>query len=62
MWTDGIDALDEDHRKQARHRRASEKIYNIGNPANNLSVRDLAKTMVELALTYPEYRDERRRK
>ena len=35
---------------------ASGKIYNVGNPTNNLSVRDLAKNMVQLALTYPEYR------
>jgi nucleoside-diphosphate-sugar epimerase len=35
---------------------ASGKIYNIGNPRNNVSVRDLAQMMVELALEYPEYR------
>ncbi|MEW9899996.1 bifunctional UDP-4-keto-pentose/UDP-xylose synthase [Chitinivorax sp. PXF-14] len=37
--------------------RASGKIYNIGNPVNNFSVRELAEMMLELALTYPEYRD-----
>ncbi len=36
---------------------ASGKIYNIGNPANNYSVRDLARMMLDLALTYPEYCD-----
>ena len=36
---------------------ASGKIYNIGNPANNYSVRELAQMMLELALTYPEYRE-----
>jgi nucleoside-diphosphate-sugar epimerase len=36
---------------------ASGKIYNIGNPANNFSVRELAAMMLERALTYPEYRD-----
>ena len=36
---------------------ASGKIYNIGNPQNNVSVKDLARMMVDLALTYPEYRD-----
>jgi nucleoside-diphosphate-sugar epimerase len=36
---------------------ASGQIYNIGNPANNFSVRDLARMMVELAHTYPEYRE-----
>jgi len=35
---------------------ATGKIYNIGNPKNNLSVRELAQTMVKLALEYPEYR------
>jgi nucleoside-diphosphate-sugar epimerase len=35
---------------------ATGKIYNIGNPANNVSVRDLATMMVDLALRYPEYR------
>ena len=34
---------------------ASGKIYNVGNPKNNYSVRELAKMMVDLALTYPEY-------
>ncbi len=34
---------------------ASGKIYNIGNPANNFSVRELAQMMLDLALTYPEY-------
>jgi nucleoside-diphosphate-sugar epimerase len=34
---------------------ASGKIYNIGNPANNFSVRDVATMMLDLALTYPEY-------
>ncbi|MEQ1880846.1 MAG: bifunctional UDP-4-keto-pentose/UDP-xylose synthase [Burkholderiales bacterium] len=34
---------------------AAGKIYNIGNPRNNYSVRELAQMMIELALTYPEY-------
>ncbi|HLA36195.1 MAG TPA: bifunctional UDP-4-keto-pentose/UDP-xylose synthase [Rhodocyclaceae bacterium] len=34
---------------------ASGKIYNIGNPANNYSVRELAALMLELAAQYPEY-------
>ena len=37
--------------------KASGNIYNIGNPGNNYSVRELAEMMLELALTYPEYRD-----
>jgi nucleoside-diphosphate-sugar epimerase len=32
-------------------------IYNIGNPANNYSVRELAAMMLVLAREYPEYRD-----
>jgi nucleoside-diphosphate-sugar epimerase len=36
---------------------ATGRIYNIGNPANDYSVRQIATMMVDLALTYPEYRD-----
>jgi nucleoside-diphosphate-sugar epimerase len=36
---------------------ASGRIYNIGNPDNNYSVRELAMMMLDLAKTYPEYRD-----
>ncbi|MGB5079728.1 MAG: bifunctional UDP-4-keto-pentose/UDP-xylose synthase [Burkholderiales bacterium] len=51
---DGIDAL----MKIIDNRRgiATRKIYNVGNPKNNYSVRELARMMVELALEYPEYR------
>jgi len=34
---------------------ASGKIYNVGNPANNFSVRELAQNMLALAARYPEY-------
>jgi len=40
---------------------ASGKIYNIGNPRNNFSVRQLAEMMVELALELPEYEKAARR-
>ncbi len=52
---DGIDALMKiiDN----RNGRASRRIYNIGNPANSLSVRELAEQMLRAAATYPEYRD-----
>jgi len=40
---------------------ATGKIYNIGNPANNLSVRDLARMMLDLAARYPEYRESAQR-
>ena len=36
---------------------ASGKIYNLGNPKNNFSVRELATMMLELSKAYPEYRD-----
>ena len=51
---DGIDAL----MKIIENKNGvtSHKIYNIGNPKNNLSVKELAQMMVDLALTYPEYR------
>ena len=35
---------------------ANGKIYNIGNPKNNYSVKDLAQMMLDLAVKYPEYR------
>ena len=36
---------------------ASGQIYNIGNPKNNFSVRELATMMLELSKKYPEYKD-----
>jgi len=39
---------------------ASGKIYNIGNPDNNYSVRDLARMMLDLALTYSGVQGDRR--
>jgi nucleoside-diphosphate-sugar epimerase len=35
--------------------KASGQIYNIGNPLNNYSIRDLAHMMLKLAAEYPEY-------
>jgi nucleoside-diphosphate-sugar epimerase len=34
---------------------ATGKIYNIGNPSNNYSIRELAALMLGLAVKYPEY-------
>jgi nucleoside-diphosphate-sugar epimerase len=51
---DGIDALM--RVIENRDGIASGKIYNIGNPANDYSVRELAGMMLELAAEYPEYR------
>ncbi len=36
---------------------ATGRIYNIGNPDNDYSVRELAGMMLELAKSYPEYRE-----
>jgi nucleoside-diphosphate-sugar epimerase len=38
-----------------RDGRATGKIYNIGNPANDLAVRELAELMLEIAREFPEY-------
>src|SRR5512146_2594998 len=53
--SDGIDAL----MKIIENKNgiATGRIYNIGNPANNYSVRDLAKMMLQLAAQYPEHRE-----
>jgi len=55
---DGIDAL----MKIIENRNgiATGKIYNVGNPRNNYSVRELAQMMIDLALEYPEYRAQAR--
>lgn len=37
--------------------KANGKIYNIGNPANDLSIRELAEIMLEIAREIPEYRE-----
>ena len=38
-----------------KDRVASGKIYNIGNPANDLSIRELAELMLATARSIPEY-------
>lgn len=50
---DGIDALMAIIRNADG--KASGQIYNIGNPANNCSIRALAETMLAVAARYPEY-------
>jgi nucleoside-diphosphate-sugar epimerase len=37
---------------------ADGKIYNIGNPANDLSIKELAELMLSMALKIPEYRQQ----
>lgn len=56
---DGIDALMKIVANE--NGAASGKIYNIGNPRNDYSVRELATMMLELAVTYPEYRESAQR-
>jgi nucleoside-diphosphate-sugar epimerase len=56
---DGIDALMKIIDNPRRI--ASGKIYNIGNPKNNYSVKELATMMLKLALEYPEYRNNARK-
>ena len=52
--SDGIGALMQIIANQGG--RASSQIYNIGNPHNDLSVRELAYLMLEIARGIPEYR------
>lgn len=40
---------------------ADGKIYNIGNPANDLSIKELAGRMLAIALRIPEYRQQARK-
>ncbi len=56
---DGVSAL----MKMIENRNgiATGKIYNVGNPANNYSVKELAHMMLKLALEYPEYRESAQR-
>ncbi len=50
---DGIDALMRIIENPAGI--ASQKIYNIGNPNNNYSIRELATRMLDIAREFPEY-------
>ncbi len=52
---DGIDALMKI--VENKDNKASGQIYNIGNPANDCSVREVAGMMLKLAAEYPEYRE-----
>jgi nucleoside-diphosphate-sugar epimerase len=50
---DGIDALVRiiENKENA----ADSRIFNIGNPKNDISIRELAETLIELIKTYPAY-------
>ena len=39
---------------------AASKIYNIGNPENDLSIKELASLMLEMSFQYPEYESQAR--
>lgn len=53
--SDGIDALVRIIKNQDG--KATGNIYNIGNPANDLSIRELAELMLKIAKEHPEYRE-----
>jgi nucleoside-diphosphate-sugar epimerase len=52
---DGIDALM--RIIENKDGKATGKIFNVGNPVNNYSIRELAGMMLDLAAEYPEYRE-----
>ncbi|MBL6987589.1 MAG: bifunctional UDP-4-keto-pentose/UDP-xylose synthase, partial [Methylobacter sp.] len=51
--SDGIDALIRIIKNE--NGKATGSIYNIGNPANDLSIRELAELMLKIAKEHPEY-------
>lgn len=51
--SDGIDALVRIIKNE--NGKATGNIYNIGNPANDLSIRELAELMLKIAKEHPEY-------
>ncbi len=50
---DGIDALI--RIIENKDNAADSRIFNIGNPKNDISIRELAETLIELIKTYPTY-------
>ncbi|MGZ4978903.1 MAG: bifunctional UDP-4-keto-pentose/UDP-xylose synthase [Methylobacter sp.] len=53
--SDGIDALVRIIRNE--NGKATGNIYNIGNPTNDLSIRELAELMLKIAKEHPAYKD-----
>jgi nucleoside-diphosphate-sugar epimerase len=53
--SDGIDALVRIIKNEDG--KATGNIYNIGNPANDLSIRELAELMLKIAKEHPEYKE-----
>jgi nucleoside-diphosphate-sugar epimerase len=52
---DGVDALLK--MIENKNNAASQRIFNVGNPTENVSIRVLAEMLIEFIKTYPEYRD-----
>jgi nucleoside-diphosphate-sugar epimerase len=52
---DGVDALMKII--ENKDGKATGQIFNVGNPVNNYSIRELAHMMLNLAAEYPEYRE-----
>lgn len=52
---DGIDGIMEIIRH--RHDSANRRIFNLGNPTHNLSIKELAELLLKLVSTYPKYRE-----
>ena len=52
---DGIDALMEIIKN--KDGKAKGEIFNIGNPANNYSIKELAEMLIEVMKEFPQYRD-----
>ncbi len=53
--SDGIDALVRIIKNEGG--KATGNIYNIGNPSNDLSIRELAELMLKIAKEHPEYKE-----
>ncbi|HEY8158022.1 MAG TPA: bifunctional UDP-4-keto-pentose/UDP-xylose synthase [Methylobacter sp.] len=53
--SDGIDALVRIIKNEGG--KATGNIYNIGNPVNDLSIRELAELMLKIAKEHPEYKE-----
>ena len=56
---DGIDALMKIIENKGN--RANQKIFNIGNPLNDVSIRELAELVLSLIKNYPDYREQAER-
>jgi nucleoside-diphosphate-sugar epimerase len=53
---DGIDGLI--RIIERRHTTANRRIFNLGNPQHNLSIKELAHLLVNIISRYPKYKDQ----